>query len=90
MRISRRQLMESLGIAAVASGVRAVADDAGRLHGKKSEQCPLALSEFQPKSMLHVSRTSVERARFPVIDFHTHLSWIKGDHHGVSVGGERR
>jgi len=88
MRISRRQLMESLGIAAVASGVRAVADDAGGLHGKKSEQCPLALSEFQPKSMLHVSQTRVERARFLVIDFHTHLSWISGDHHGVSVGEE--
>jgi predicted TIM-barrel fold metal-dependent hydrolase len=88
MRISRRQLMESLGVAAVASGVRAVADDAGRPHGKKGEQCPLALSEFQPKSMLHVSQTRVERARFPVIDFHTHLSWIKGDDHGVSVGEE--
>jgi predicted TIM-barrel fold metal-dependent hydrolase len=25
--------------------------------------------------MLHVPETRVERARFPVIDFHTHLSW---------------
>jgi hypothetical protein len=65
MRISRRQLMGSLGIAAVASRVRAVADDAGTSHGKKGEPCPLALSEFQPKSMLHVSQTRVERARFP-------------------------
>lgn len=80
--------MESLGVAAVASGVRAVADDAGRPHGKKGGQCPLALSEFQPKSMLHVSQTRVERTRFPVIDFHTHLSMIKGDDHGVSVGEE--
>ena len=88
MRISRRQLMESLGVAAVASGVRAIADDAGRPQGKKGEQRPLALSEFQPKSMLHVSQTRVDRARFPVIDFHTHLSWIEGDDHGVSVGEE--
>jgi predicted TIM-barrel fold metal-dependent hydrolase len=86
MRLNRRQLMEGLGIAAVASGVRAVAEDAGRLPGTKGEKRPLALSEFQPKSMLHVSQTRVERARFPVIDFHTHLSWIKGDDHGVSVG----
>jgi hypothetical protein len=38
--------------------------------------------------MLHVSQARIERARFPVIDFHTHLSWIKGDDHGVSVGEE--
>jgi predicted TIM-barrel fold metal-dependent hydrolase len=35
----------------------------------------LALEEFVPKSMLHVAETRVERARFPVIDFHTHLTW---------------
>jgi len=35
---------------------------------------PLRLTEFQPKSMLHVKETSVPRARFPVIDFHTHVS----------------
>jgi predicted TIM-barrel fold metal-dependent hydrolase len=34
----------------------------------------LPLDEFQPKSMLHVSETPVPRARFPVIDFHTHVS----------------
>lgn len=36
---------------------------------------PLRLTEFQPKSMLHVKETSVPRARFPVIDFHTHVSF---------------
>jgi predicted TIM-barrel fold metal-dependent hydrolase len=35
---------------------------------------PLALVEFQPKSVLHVTETPVARARFPVIDFHTHVS----------------
>ena len=37
----------------------------------------LPLSRFQPRSMLHVPETKIERARFPVIDFHTHLSWQK-------------
>ena len=32
------------------------------------------LSEYEPKSMLHVKETQVERARFPVIDIHTHIS----------------
>src|SRR5262245_14041932 len=34
----------------------------------------LPLTEFQPKSMLHVEETHVPRARFPAIDFHTHVS----------------
>src|SRR4051812_16950963 len=38
----------------------------------------LPLTEFQPKSMLHVAETQVARARFPVIDFHTHVSLRQG------------
>ena len=34
----------------------------------------LPLVDFEPKSMLRVKETRVERPRFPVIDFHTHLS----------------
>ncbi len=36
---------------------------------------PLALPDFVPRSMLHVKETKVERARYPVIDVHTHLSF---------------
>ncbi|PYQ09874.1 MAG: amidohydrolase [Acidobacteria bacterium] len=43
------------------------------------EACPLALKDFQPRSMLHVAEHKVERARFPVIDIHTHLGWSKGE-----------
>jgi hypothetical protein len=35
---------------------------------------PLPLTEFEPKSMLHVAVTTVQGARFPVIDFHSHVS----------------
>ena len=38
---------------------------------------PLDLQDYEPKSMLHVAETPVEKARFPVIDFHTHLTWEK-------------
>ncbi len=50
--------------------------------GRKS----LDLSEFQPKSMLHVPETSVPRSRFPVIDIHTHLSWAASSKNGVFLG----
>ena len=41
--------------------------------------CPLPLADFQPRSMLHVAEHKVLRARFPVIDIHTHLGWSKGE-----------
>jgi predicted TIM-barrel fold metal-dependent hydrolase len=33
----------------------------------------ITLPEFQPKSMLHVAEHPLARAKFPVIDIHTHL-----------------
>jgi predicted TIM-barrel fold metal-dependent hydrolase len=51
---------------------------------------PLALKDFQPKSMLHVAETKVPKARFPVIDIHTHLGWRAKSSGGVSVGEEQK
>src|ERR1041385_1857478 len=42
----------------------------------KRVEPPLALKDYQPKSMLHVPETHVPRSRFPNIDFHTHLTWV--------------
>src|SRR5690348_7985769 len=42
----------------------------------KRAVAPLALKDYQPKSMLHVPETHVPRSRFPNIDFHTHLTWV--------------
>lgn len=41
-------------------------------------QQSLPLPDFEPKSELKTAETRVERARYPVIDFHTHLSWSRG------------
>lgn len=46
----------------------------------------LDLRDFQPRSMLRVPETRVERARFPVIDWHTHLSWRRESSGGVPLG----
>ncbi len=37
------------------------------------QQAPLALKDFEPRSMLKVPAHPVERAKFPAIDFHSHL-----------------
>ncbi len=52
-------------VAAMAVPPRAGASQAGAV----------PLPEYEPRSMLRVKETRVERSRFPVVDIHTHLSW---------------
>ena len=65
------------------SAAPAPAQEAGEPAAKG---CPLALKDFQPKSMLHVPEHPIPRARFPVIDIHTHLSWAEEGGGGVFRG----
>ena len=51
---------------------------------------PLELKDFQPRSMLKVPVTRVPRARFPVIDFHTHLGFRAKGTAGVPQGEEMK
>ena len=64
-----------LGLAA-ATGLRAQFSSQERVKGVR--ETDLRLSDFEPRSMLRVKETRVERPQFPVIDFHTHLSWSPG------------
>jgi predicted TIM-barrel fold metal-dependent hydrolase len=66
----------SLGATAPPDGSPAAAADAGRL----------PLTEFQPRSMLHVPETAVPRARYPVIDVHTHPTFRAKSTAGVPMG----
>jgi predicted TIM-barrel fold metal-dependent hydrolase len=47
---------------------------------------PLALKDFQPRSMLAVPEHPVERAKFPVVDVHTHPTFRAGSVSGVPHG----
>jgi predicted TIM-barrel fold metal-dependent hydrolase len=68
---SRRDLFAGAGTAMLAG---AAAGQTTRVT-KPVKRIPLELKDYQPKSMLHVKETKVPRAKFPVIDIHTHLSW---------------
>ena len=57
---------------------------------KPAEPAVLDLKDFQPKSMLKVPVTRVPRAKFPVIDFHTHLGFSAKGVAGVPHAEERR
>jgi len=84
--IGRRRLMESAGVLLAASGIRSggiIAAAAEPSPGK-----PLQLADFEPRSMLHVPETKVERSRYPLIDIHTHLSTVAKHAHGVGIGEE--
>jgi predicted TIM-barrel fold metal-dependent hydrolase len=73
---TRRRWLSAAGSSLAASALtgRAEARDAGQQAKPPAEGPPLPLAEFEPKSMLHVTETRVGRARFPVIDVHTHVS----------------
>lgn len=76
---NRRQWLASITTAAIGTmGARAAAQSRPSRQATKRTpgEKPLALVDYEPKSMLHVPETKVPRARFPVIDFHTHLSWV--------------
>lgn len=75
--VTRRGWLSAAGAAVVGSALTGAASpDAGATPQQQgaTRTPPLPLSEFEPKSMLHVKETHVPRARFPVIDFHTHVS----------------
>jgi len=85
--INRRQWIGTAG-AAIAAG--AWTDPAATGAQVKSPEgagkMKLELADFQPKSMLHVPESKVARARFPVIDIHTHLSFRAKSVNGVGMG----
>lgn len=94
-RISRRSLLATTGMSILSGGVgRALGiesstDTAPGKTPPESQKEPLALADYQPVSMLHVKETKVPRARYPVIDFHTHLTFSTRVVRGVSLGADR-
>jgi predicted TIM-barrel fold metal-dependent hydrolase len=87
--LSRRRWLKALSgtVAATAAVGRATASPGQKAQAPAAP--PLALSDFEPRSMLKVAETRVERARFPVIDVHTHLTLrargVKGVAHGEAM-----
>lgn len=80
--MNRRQLLRGAGLGLVAGASAGAHAMTGHSPSPDQEQqnnqAPrdsLALSDFEPVSMLQVKETHVSRARYPVIDTHTHISY---------------
>jgi predicted TIM-barrel fold metal-dependent hydrolase len=75
MKTNRRKLLAGLGLglgAATAGFKPAEAQTQTPPQPRKGK--PLDIADYQPKSMLYTTETPVARARYPVIDVHTHIS----------------
>ena len=88
--MNRRQMLRRAG-AGLIVGTIARGATAAPPKGTEPGKLPsLALSDYEPKSMLQVRETRVERSRYPVIDFHTHITVSAHEVHGVPLAAERR
>jgi len=86
--INRRQWLYGIGM--LAGGSRRIGWAAETLaEPEEKKPAPLELSQYEPKSMLQVHETHVERSKFPLIDFHTHISVSAKSEKGVALSPER-
>lgn len=81
--IDRRQWLGMLGICLTREAATPVR--AAEAHGSETTGSHIDLSEFEPKSMLKVPATNITRAKFPIIDVHTHISFSAVNTKGVPV-----
>jgi predicted TIM-barrel fold metal-dependent hydrolase len=86
--VNRRQWLSLLAAVPMARAVSAEGRQTSQNPPPKPPT-PLDIKDFQPRSMLKVAETKVARARFPVIDFHTHLGFRAGVA-GVPQGEETK
>ncbi|HVN21715.1 MAG TPA: amidohydrolase family protein [Dongiaceae bacterium] len=92
--INRRKWLQSLGAALGVAAQRRGSHAMASLADEPPAQFPssshsLALADYEPRSMLHTRETKVERARFPVIDVHTHITVSAKSEKGIDLGAER-
>jgi predicted TIM-barrel fold metal-dependent hydrolase len=95
MTLQRRQWLKSAGLGALGAGLAGCAESTTDAPEESAtrDSCPTAgedllLKDFRPRSMLHVAETRVETPRFPVIDVHTHMTFVTRSEKGVAMGEE--
>jgi predicted TIM-barrel fold metal-dependent hydrolase len=86
--ISRRQWLYGMGLAACGTQVGRGVNVAVAAK-TEAPPVPLELSQYEPRSMLHVHESRVERSKFPNIDFHTHISASTKSEKGVELSPDR-
>jgi predicted TIM-barrel fold metal-dependent hydrolase len=93
--MDRREWLHGMGImvgTAALPGTAAAVTAARTAVAEPDSTRPAAITlpEYEPKSMLQVHETQVDRARFPLIDIHTHISVAAKAENGVELVPERQ
>ena len=94
--MNRRDLFRwtGMGLVAKAASAAAMVAPGGRVRAETedaadSQKASLKLEDYEPRSMLRVPETHVARAKYPVIDIHTHITFAKVDKNGVALSAAR-
>jgi predicted TIM-barrel fold metal-dependent hydrolase len=87
--MNRRQWLYGAGMIAGA-GQLSFGSAAASAKTDSNQPKPLDLTQYEPKSMLQVHESHVEKSKFPLIDFHTHISISVKSEHGVELAPERQ
>lgn len=87
--MNRRQLLYGTGIGLVSGAAARAGVKASSSSDDQAKPGALPLADYQPTSMLHARETRVERARYPVIDIHTHITESSKSINGVDLAAER-
>ncbi len=91
--INRRSWLQTLGVALGIVAERRTSHALALVGKSRSDMVStgdhLALADYEPKSMLHAHETHIERAKFPVIDVHTHITVSAKSEQGIDLGAER-
>jgi predicted TIM-barrel fold metal-dependent hydrolase len=85
--ISRREWLYGMGLVA-GSGVN-VGNPIRISANSTATPASLELSQYEPRSMLHVHESHVEHSKFPNIDFHTHISGSTKSEKGIELSPDR-
>ena len=86
MDLDRRSWLATFGVGAMSAAATQASDakDPGGGQGCPPGKGDLLLKDFHPRSMLHVKETHVKTPRFPVIDVHTHFTFVRGGRQGAA------
>ena len=85
--MNRRQWLYGAGLMAGTGPLGVAVSTQEKTNANQPE--PLDLSQYEPKSMLQVQESYVARSRFPLIDFHTHISGSTKSDRGVELSPDR-
>lgn len=93
--MNRRQWLHrsslALGVFAQPKSTLAISNSDEKMNSQGNHiKAELPLADYQPKSMLHAQETHIERAAFPVVDVHTHITVSAKSQNGVELAAERK